>query len=657
VKQYYEVLEKVLLDEGIAEQNPAFDPLIPYSEKLRILHPERLMSYDETAVSLDETVGSKAAKTRTVRAGRGDQGRVAATRESTHITATGGRIGYKALPVMVVFGSGQGYEQRWCGEPPVGNVLRGVQQTIELADGSPNTSEVLALYHANDKGSMSSDMCVAYTERIIIPSARVANPALANETGSRSLEICDGVQVHLAAERLRLLREAGVHACLRVPRTTHITQGEDTIIFGPFKNDYGVKKMELMGQVVFNRPAGKTQLGLEDFSVCFKEPWEKAFRREKIVQAWAKDGIIPFTRSCMWDLIADEEKRAKAAAELDAREKGVTTLHALRGAPLSGRRVGQPVGDGVDDDDDDGDGDGVDDGWNQIAEAGVRGQTAAPAIRKAVDRFTPSQDQASLSQLSQGTLLARAKRMRENQNGVRHALVDEDAKRKLQRDGRMATKPAGLYNKGPITGDAAFALVQQATLDREAQQDAKDDRKRVKTKRFKEKAQTNRGQTETAIGEISRGEAQFPGGFSLEVLKAMAAHLCPDLKLGAAPSREVVIREMNVPKAVADAIETAREMLAAHEKAMRRRKAAVGGGANDRAAPDAELPVMRTSVIRGGRGRGKGASDASRPEADTDAGAPGSGTGRGRGRGGGGFTPVRPTGPPGASGGPRGGGR
>ena len=656
VKQYYEVLEKVLLDEGIAERNPAFDPLVPFSEKLLILHPERLMSYDETAVSLDETVGSKAAKTKTVRAGRGDEGRVAATRESTHITATGGRIGYKALPVMVVFGSGQRYQQRWCGEPPVGNVLRGVQQTIELADGSPNTSEVLALYHANDKGSMNSEMCVAYTDRIIIPSARVANPALANETGRRSLEICDGVQVHLAAERLRLLREAGVHACLRVPHTTHITQGEDTIIFGPFKDDYRVKKMELMGQCVFNRPAGKTQLGLEDFPVCFKEPWEKAFRREKLVQAWAKDGIIPYTRSCMWHLIADEEKKAVAAAALDAREKGAAALHALRGAPLSGRRVRQPVGDGVDDDDGDDDRDGVDEGWNQIAEAGVRGQTAAPAIRKAVDRFTPSQDQESLSQLSHGTLLAQTKRMRENQDDARHALTDEDNKRKLKRDGQMGAKPAGLYNKGPITSDASYALVKQATVYREAQEDAKGDRKRVKTKKSKEKAKTNREQTETAIDEISRGEAEFPGAYSLEQLKAIAAHLLPKLKLGTA-TREVVIRELGVPKQIGDAIEVARAMEAARSKATRRANAAVAGGQNDRAVPDAAPPAKRTTVKRGGRGRGKGASDAPRPDADTGAGAPGSGTGRGRGRGGGGFTPVRPSGPPGASGGPRGGGR
>lgn len=172
------MLEKVLVDEGIAELNPDFDPLVPYSQKLNILHPERLISYDKTAVSLDETVGSKAAKARTIRAGRDDDGRVAATRESTHITATGKRIGHKPLPAIIVFGSGQHYQQRWCAPSPVGNVLRGVEQTIELQDGSLHTSEVLALYSSNGKGSMNGKMGFDYTERIIIPSARVANPAL-----------------------------------------------------------------------------------------------------------------------------------------------------------------------------------------------------------------------------------------------------------------------------------------------------------------------------------------------------------------------------------------------------------------------------------------------------------------------------------------------
>ena len=117
VKQHYDVLQKVLLEEGIAEPNPNFDPLVPFSEPLRVLHPERLLSYDETAVSLDETVGSKAKKRRGVRAGPVDGGQTVATRDSMHITAVGGRIGYKALPVMVMFGSGQGYESRWTLDP------------------------------------------------------------------------------------------------------------------------------------------------------------------------------------------------------------------------------------------------------------------------------------------------------------------------------------------------------------------------------------------------------------------------------------------------------------------------------------------------------------------------------------------------------------
>ena len=147
-----------------------------------------------------------------------------------------------------------------------------------------------------------------------------------------------------------------------------------------------------------------------------------------------------------------------------------------------------------------------------------------------------------MSQLSEGTLLVHTKRMRENQDSARHALTNEDTMRKEKLDGRMGDKLANLFHRGPITSDASYDIVKQATRVRVVEEDAKRHRKCVKTKKSKEKAQTNREQTESAIGEIRRGEAQFPGGFSLEVLKAMAANLCPDLKRGAPPSLKVVIR-------------------------------------------------------------------------------------------------------------------
>ena len=65
--------------------------------------------------------------------------------------------------------------------------------------------------------------------------------------------------------------------------------------------------------------------------------------------------------------------------------------------------------------------------------------------------------------------------------------------------------------------------------------------KRAKAIKGKEQTQTNGELTDNALGEIRRGEAKFPDAFSSEVLKAMAAHLCPDLKLG--QTREVLIRK------------------------------------------------------------------------------------------------------------------
>ena len=106
VKLYYDTIEEQMLTEGIAERIEGVDGTVEYAETLRILAPERMISYDETDVSLDTTVGSKAKKLRTIRVGKSDKGQVNATKSSTHITGAGGRIDFKALPAMLVFGTG-----------------------------------------------------------------------------------------------------------------------------------------------------------------------------------------------------------------------------------------------------------------------------------------------------------------------------------------------------------------------------------------------------------------------------------------------------------------------------------------------------------------------------------------------------------------------
>jgi hypothetical protein len=48
LETYFEVAKDVLLDAGVVVCNPAYDPTVPYTEKILITRPERICYYDET---------------------------------------------------------------------------------------------------------------------------------------------------------------------------------------------------------------------------------------------------------------------------------------------------------------------------------------------------------------------------------------------------------------------------------------------------------------------------------------------------------------------------------------------------------------------------------------------------------------------------------
>jgi hypothetical protein len=85
-----------------------------------------MLSYDETAVTMDETDGTKSKTMRIITGGPGDDGTTTATKSSKGGTGTGGRIGESALPIYVVFGGSETVNPKWTDNPPEGNVLRNV---------------------------------------------------------------------------------------------------------------------------------------------------------------------------------------------------------------------------------------------------------------------------------------------------------------------------------------------------------------------------------------------------------------------------------------------------------------------------------------------------------------------------------------------------
>ena len=221
-----------------------------------------------------------------------------------HIIAIGGRAGSHALPIGLVFAYGQGFQSTWCRNPPIGNVI-----VVRKQQTAERRRDLLRLWTgAANPSSMTSDLCLDYTKQVIIPDAKHLNPGMGVEDGKRSVEVCDGTQVHLGFERLQRCRQEGLDVVLRLPHSTHVTQGEDTVHFGVLKSLYPKRKQKVLEQKRFGGDVRESQqagaplgnalavLTPEDLMGCLRNSWEKAFSADNVASAWERDGIVPFTR-------------------------------------------------------------------------------------------------------------------------------------------------------------------------------------------------------------------------------------------------------------------------------------------------------------------------------------------------------------------------
>ena len=118
LETYFEVARDVLLDAGVAVIHPDYDPTVPYSEELLITRPERIGSYDETKVELDCIKNGAGKRDRCIR----DNlflvdGEVVVTNSDRCASVACGRLGDgRALPVYIVFGSGETFDPAWAPE-------------------------------------------------------------------------------------------------------------------------------------------------------------------------------------------------------------------------------------------------------------------------------------------------------------------------------------------------------------------------------------------------------------------------------------------------------------------------------------------------------------------------------------------------------------
>ena len=99
---------------------------------------------------------------------------------------------------------------------------------------------------------------------------------------------------------------------MRPPHTTHVLQGEDVQHFAIFKPKY--KYMQAKYTLTAARLLlGESRLTAGDLLLRAKEAWQEALNLEHSLEAWAKIGVSPFTRSVYWELKKAEDKHAAVA--------------------------------------------------------------------------------------------------------------------------------------------------------------------------------------------------------------------------------------------------------------------------------------------------------------------------------------------------------
>ena len=291
---YFEVARDVLLDAGVAIRNPDYDPNIPYSEEIFIIHPERICSYDETKCELDCTRGGAGKKDRLVRAGAEDDGEAVVTKSSKCASAACGRLGNgKALPPYIVFASGETYDADWAPHFTVPGIYD--------KDGN----ELAWRYASNLKGSVDSEFCADYIDSVLYPALGYPPPR-DTHPGQQGVIVCDGVGTHICYEVIERAIKGGMEILLRVPNLSFALQGEDIENFKDTKAEFRKEKTQMFTAINKDRKTafgGHRALGWEHFIVCFKPAFDKSFTVVKNKRGWRYEGLIPFTRYAFWKKI------------------------------------------------------------------------------------------------------------------------------------------------------------------------------------------------------------------------------------------------------------------------------------------------------------------------------------------------------------------
>ena len=294
LKQHFDILQGLALDNGIAKENPNFDlgskeartnPFCLANQPIIMLPSEthRILSLDETHTTMETTDSMSGQDVLCGVDEDPDCVEYIVNKSSNAATLVGGSdASGNALPSFSIF-KGDSFKAEWIESMP----------NSEKAGKDRKPLEARAT--VNKSGGMTNEMGVSYMKEVILPycwDARADN---------RYILTLDGHSSHLTPEFVRLCKDNYIDLVLRIPHTTHWTQPEDLLNFGVFKRILSKLISELQAKMIIKSSFQKNgnvehQVGFKDWNVLVPDAWTRAFTPKNNRSAWEMAGIVPFTR-------------------------------------------------------------------------------------------------------------------------------------------------------------------------------------------------------------------------------------------------------------------------------------------------------------------------------------------------------------------------
>ena len=296
---WFDTWEATLIELGFARKKLHDDPA-SVEGSLFFFTPERIVNFDETDGTLDNTTGNRGGRPPIVFYSNDVVGGATVANKSAYsptIICAVNALG-EALPphfqlkTQSKTDAGERFSIDF-----IANV-KGVRGKFGFAE--ERLFDVT--FGMNERAGMNAEELDKYIENSILP----LYPDIEDVPGKRLLIKLDSGPGRTNVKMLAKLRLKGVYIHPGVPNTTHVTQELDQL-YGQFKSVYR-QNLELLSQERFEMKKGLAITDLpmivfgrapSDNSVALRDAFAEAFTPEKVMGSWKKCGAVPLTRAAL----------------------------------------------------------------------------------------------------------------------------------------------------------------------------------------------------------------------------------------------------------------------------------------------------------------------------------------------------------------------